>query len=113
MYSSKAERGNWEDEAGREVKERDAELIKELAAPLYDLPKVEYAFAYGSGVFAQPDLQPDFTEEVRLNIKTQNPCGCMSFYQRLSHGFCFKTGLLTYVSRRMQVRMGNLLLIIH
>lgn len=79
MYSPASERECCRDEDGGELKERDAELVKELAGPLYDLPKVEYAFAYGSGVFAQPDLQPDRTEEVSFNFKTPNSRGLWAY----------------------------------
>jgi hypothetical protein len=36
-------------------KKEEEELVDNLTAPLSDLPRVDCAFAYGSGVFPQPD----------------------------------------------------------
>ncbi len=36
-------------------KKKEEELVDNLTAPLSDLPRIDCAFAYGSGVFPQPD----------------------------------------------------------
>ncbi len=47
-------------------KREEEELVNSLTAPLSDLPRVDCAFAYGSGVFPQPDKNHTSpTKEVR------------------------------------------------
>ncbi len=47
-------------------KKEEEELVDNLTAPLSDLPRVDCAFAYGSGVFPQPDQnQTSPKKEVR------------------------------------------------
>jgi hypothetical protein len=72
-------------------KKEEEELVDNLTAPLSDLPRVDCAFAYGSGVFPQPDnnhISP--TKEVRAFFFSSFLRPFVLFF------FCFQKSLTGY-----------------